>query len=281
MPYVLPQSHFKLPRTKGVHTSEGERRWGLSEESKFSFFFLFSQLATVCPPVFLFFFFFLQRADFLIFRRLHTTNVVLIVFAYSQPTIHTKSTLSWREDCSVLAPQSTIYLFIYFSPLTGQQMKSLFFSTYNENKKKPSPGFGYKIHLLSWKLWQSKCSTLLAAYLYSLHHTHTAHNVVQSQGGSFFYCAQHASFLVIASHKWLKSNDVEGLDCSSIHPHEGEKKKKEKEKKNHNQLSCKMCSAFLAANDFWEARFRRKHYIIITSSDLWIKARQIYGSHRI
>lgn len=58
-------------------------------------------------------FFFLQREDFLIVRHLHTTNAVLIVFAYSQRTIHTKSTLSWREDCSVLALQSTIFFFFF------------------------------------------------------------------------------------------------------------------------------------------------------------------------
>lgn len=39
------------------------------------------------------------------------TNVILIVFAYLQPTIHTKSTLSWREDCSVLALQSIVSSF--------------------------------------------------------------------------------------------------------------------------------------------------------------------------
>lgn len=50
-----------------------------------------------------------------------------------------------------------------------------------------------------------------------------AQNVVYSQGGLFFCCAQHESFSVIASHKWLKSNDVDGLGRSSIHPHKEKK----------------------------------------------------------
>ena len=133
-----PRATLSFLALKGVHTSEGERRWGLSEESTFSFFFPFSPLPTVCP---LFFpFFFSQRAHFLIVRRLHTTNAVLIVFAYSQPSIHTKSTLSWREDCSVLALQSTIFLLFFFffiSPLTGQQMKSLFSHTMKIKRNPP------------------------------------------------------------------------------------------------------------------------------------------------
>lgn len=65
--------------------------------------------------------------------------------------------------------------------------------------------------------------------------------MVYSQGGLFVCYAQHESFLVIASYKWLKSNDVDGLGCSSIHPHN---------ERNHEQLSCANRFVFLAADDF-------------------------------
>lgn len=48
-------------------------------------------------------------ADSLINCCLPKTKVVLIAFAYLHLAIHTKSTMSWREDCSVLALQSTIF----------------------------------------------------------------------------------------------------------------------------------------------------------------------------
>lgn len=138
MPYVLPQSHFKLPRTKGGPYFRGraEMRFVWGE-------YIFILLSLLSAPYSLssfFPFFFSQRAHFLIVRRLHTTNAVLIVFAYSQPSIHTKSTLSWREDCSVLALQSTIFLLFFFffiSPLTGQQMKSLFSHTMKIKRNPP------------------------------------------------------------------------------------------------------------------------------------------------
>lgn len=56
-----------------------------------------------------FYFIFFAACRFSQFYCLPTTSTVLIVFAYLQPTIHTKSTLPWGEDCSVLALQSTIF----------------------------------------------------------------------------------------------------------------------------------------------------------------------------
>lgn len=120
-----------------------------------------------------------------------------------------------------------------FFPQTGQQMKILF----QCNKIiRMLHRFIYRAHFLLWKhtLYNSDLQ-----YLYSLHTA--AQNEVYCQGGLFFCCAQRESFLVIATHKWLKSNDVNGLDCSSIHPHK---------ERNHEQLSCANCFVFLAPNDF-------------------------------
>lgn len=78
--HIQPQSHSEL--------SYFREKWrqGLSEENKCSLLslvvqFVFFSVFAVC------WFFYICC--------LPTTNVVLIVFAYLQPTIHTKSTLSW------------------------------------------------------------------------------------------------------------------------------------------------------------------------------------------
>lgn len=90
--HVPLQSHFELQG--GSIFQEKKQRQILPVENK-SFHHLRIYFC------FFIIIFFSSEAEFLLFCCLHRTNIIWIVFAYLQLTIHTKSTLSWREHCSI------------------------------------------------------------------------------------------------------------------------------------------------------------------------------------
>lgn len=97
-----------------------------------------SLLTSVCPP------WCCSMADSLINCRLPKTKVVLLAFAYVQFTICTKSTLSQREDCAVVALQTTIKKSKKQTDWTTDEK----FVSYTRKMIRILPVFSYRMHFL-------------------------------------------------------------------------------------------------------------------------------------
>lgn len=104
-----------------------EKWWGFRIANAHCLFL--SLLPSVCPP------WCCRVADSLISCRLPKTKVVLLAFAYVQLTIYTKSTVSQREDFTVVALQTTISR-KKKNRLTGRKIIRIF------------PVFSYRMHFL-------------------------------------------------------------------------------------------------------------------------------------